>query len=82
MNVSTGRLGVAGMYDVGVRADARRRGIGRALTAAACSLARAQGCRYATLNATFEGELLYAALGFRTVGVAQTWWLHLPRSRG
>ena len=82
VSVSTGRLGAAGMYDVGVRAGERRRGIGRALTAAACSLARTEGCRYATLNATYEGGLLYAALGFRSVGVAQTWWLHLPRSPG
>ena len=71
---------MAGLYDVGVRADERRRGIGRALTALACSLARAHGCRYATLNATYDGEQLYAALGFRSVGVAQTWWLHLPRA--
>jgi ribosomal protein S18 acetylase RimI-like enzyme len=77
--VSTGRIGVAGLYDVGVRADQRRRGIGRALTALACSLARAQGYRHATLNATSDGEQLYAALGFHSVGVAQTWWLHLPQ---
>jgi GNAT superfamily N-acetyltransferase len=80
VNVTTGRLGVAGIYDVGVRADERRRGVGSALTAAACALGRAESCRYATLNATYEGELLYSALGFRSVGVAQTWWLHPPRS--
>jgi ribosomal protein S18 acetylase RimI-like enzyme len=80
LSVSTGRLGVAGLYDVGVRADERRRGIGRALTALACALARAQGYRHATLNATSDGEQLYTALGFRSVGVAQTWWLHLPRA--
>jgi hypothetical protein len=80
VNVTTGRLGVAGIYDVGVRAAERRRGVGSALTAAACALGRVEGCRYATLNATYEGELLYSALGFRSVGVAQTWWLHLPRS--
>jgi hypothetical protein len=28
----------------------------------------------ATLNATPEGELLYRTLGFRSVGMAQTWW--------
>jgi ribosomal protein S18 acetylase RimI-like enzyme len=79
LSLGTGTLGVAGIYDVGVLPDERRRGIGRALTAAVCALARERGCAYATLNATYEGELLYRALGFRSVGFAQTWWLHLLR---
>jgi GNAT superfamily N-acetyltransferase len=78
VNVTTGRLGVAGIYDMGVALSERRRGIGRALTLAALQLAASQGCTAATLNATAEGELLYGALGFRPVGVAQTWWLDLP----
>ena len=77
MNVTTGRLGVAGIYDMGVASKERRRGIGSALTLAALQLAASQGCAAATLNATPEGELLYSALGFRSVGVAQTWWLEL-----
>ena len=79
LNVSGGRLGVGGIYDMGVADDERRRGIGRALTLAALALASAQGCAFATLNATPEGELLYRTLGFRSVGVAQTWWLDLGR---
>ena len=78
LNVSTGRLGVGGIYDMGVAPEERRRGIGRALTLAALALARAQGCAFATLNATHGGELLYGAVGFKSVGVAQTWWLDLP----
>jgi len=74
VNVSRGRLGVAGVYDMGVEASERRRGIGRALTHAALDLARSQGCAVATLNATSEGELLYRCLGFRSVGIARTWW--------
>jgi GNAT superfamily N-acetyltransferase len=74
INVTTGKLGVAGIYDMGVAAHERRRGIGRALTVAALGLGRAAGCSVATLNATGEGELLYRQLGFRSVGVAQTWW--------
>jgi GNAT superfamily N-acetyltransferase len=74
LNVTPGRLGVAGVYDMGVAVHERRRGVGRALTAAALDLARARGCSFATLNATPEGELLYRRLGFRSVGVAQTWW--------
>jgi GNAT superfamily N-acetyltransferase len=77
VNVTTGRLGVAGIYDMGVAPHERRRGIGRALTMAALQLGRAQGCAAATLNATPEGELLYRALGFRSVGIAQTWSLDL-----
>lgn len=78
VNVTTGRLGVAGIYDMGVAEGERRRGIGRALTSSALQLASSQGCTAATLNATPEGELLYRELGFRSVGAAQTWWLDLP----
>ena len=74
MNVTTGRLGVAGIYDMGVAAQARSRGIGAALTAGALEIGRQAGCSVATLNATPEGELLYRQLAFRPVGVAQTWW--------
>jgi GNAT superfamily N-acetyltransferase len=74
LNVTTGELGVAGVYDMGVAAEERRRGIGAALTVTALELGRNAGCRVATLNATAEGELLYRTLGFRSVGVAQTWW--------
>ena len=74
VNVTTGKLGVAGIYDMGVaaaRAAAWHRAgaYGRAL-----ELGREAGCAVATLNATPEGELLYRQLGFRSVGVAQTWW--------
>ena len=74
VSVTTGRLGVAGIYDMGVVAQARRRGIGAALTAGALEIGRQAGCSVATLNATPEGELLYRQLAFRPVGVAQTWW--------
>jgi GNAT superfamily N-acetyltransferase len=74
LNVTTGYLGVAGVYDMGVAPDERRRGIGSALVRAVLALGRAAGCEVATLNATPDGERLYATLGFRLVGVAQTWW--------
>jgi ribosomal protein S18 acetylase RimI-like enzyme len=74
LNVTTGKLGVAGIYDMGVARHERRRGIGRALTVAALELGRSARCAVATLNATPEGELLYRRLGFRSVGIAQTWW--------
>jgi GNAT superfamily N-acetyltransferase len=74
VNLTIGRLGVAGIYDMGVAERERRRGIGGALTAAALEVGREHGCALATLNATPEGELLYRQLAFRSVGVAQTWW--------
>jgi hypothetical protein len=52
----------------------RWRGTGRLITAASLDLGRAAGCSTATLNATPEGKLLYRRLGFRSVGLAQTWW--------
>jgi ribosomal protein S18 acetylase RimI-like enzyme len=66
--------GVAGIYSMGVDPARRRKGIGRALTIAACRIAAEQGCTHATLNATDEGELLYRAVGFESLGRGQTWW--------
>jgi GNAT superfamily N-acetyltransferase len=78
--------GIAGIYDMGVRPEHRRRGIGRALTLAACGLARDLGCTHAVLNATPEGELLYRTVGFERLGEGRTWWRHpgertTPRQR-
>jgi ribosomal protein S18 acetylase RimI-like enzyme len=66
----------AGVYDVDVVPKRRRLGLGRALTLAVCRAAAAAGARVATLNATPDGELLYGALGFRSLGLGQTWWIH------
>jgi GNAT superfamily N-acetyltransferase len=71
--------GYAGIYDMGVVRDRRRRGIGRALTIAAAGTARALGCSHALLNATAEGELLYRTVGFDSLGLGRTWWLHPGR---
>jgi ribosomal protein S18 acetylase RimI-like enzyme len=68
--------GCAGIYDMGVVPSHRRRGIGRALTLAACRLGRERGCTHAVLNATGDGEPLYRALGFQSLGMGRTWWLH------
>jgi GNAT superfamily N-acetyltransferase len=70
--------GTAGVYDMGAVPDRRRRGIGLALTLAACRLARELGCTHAVLNATDDGEPVYRAAGFESLGWGQTWWLH-PR---
>jgi hypothetical protein len=75
-HVDEDELGSAGIYDVDVWRRHRRRGIGRAVTLAVCRAAADAGARVATLNATGEGELLYRALGFRSLGLGQTWWRH------
>ena len=68
---------VGGVLDVFVPDPMRRRGLGRALTEAACNAALELGCRHAVLNATGDGEALYAALGFRSLCRGRTWWLTL-----
>jgi ribosomal protein S18 acetylase RimI-like enzyme len=65
---------VAGIYDMGVAPKVRGRGIGLALTLAACRRARERGARFATLNATDDGERVYTRAGFRSLGRGRTWW--------
>lgn len=73
LQLTTGRLGVAGIYSVGVVPAARRLGIGRAVTLTACQFARAQGAHWATLNAATD---IYERFGFESLGRGQTWWMH------
>jgi GNAT superfamily N-acetyltransferase len=68
------RDGVAGIYSMGVVPKVRGRGIGMALVRAALRAAWDAGCDAAVLNATPEGERLYARVGFRSLGWGQTWW--------
>jgi GNAT superfamily N-acetyltransferase len=76
--LTTGRLGVAGIYNCGVVPAARNQGIGKAVTLAACRQAQRMGCRHALLNATGMGEPVYRRIGFESIGFGQTWWLHAP----
>jgi len=70
---------VAGIYACGVAESARQRGIGTALTLAACRWAQQQQCSLVTLNATGMGEPVYRRVGFESVGFGRTWWLNVPR---
>lgn len=59
--------GVSGVYNVGTLAEARRRGVGTAVTRAAIDAGRAWGCDRIVLQASEMGEPIYSAMGFRTV---------------
>jgi GNAT superfamily N-acetyltransferase len=77
--LTTGALGVAGIYAVGVVPRFQRKGIGKAMTLAACQYARERGYHYAVLNATPAGRRMYERLKFDRVGDGWTWWLAVDR---
>ena len=61
---------IAWIGTIWVRADWRRRGLGRALTIATMDAGEAAGCRTFVLVATSVGQPLYEGLGFEV----QTWY--------
>jgi ribosomal protein S18 acetylase RimI-like enzyme len=71
-SVATGlafdRDGDCGIYNVGTREHARRRGPGAAVTALLAHDARARGCRTASLQSSEMAERVYAGIGFRDLG--------------
>jgi GNAT superfamily N-acetyltransferase len=73
--LTTGQQGAAGIYHVGVVPRARHKGVGKAVTLAACLYARDKGYRYAVLNSTGAGQRTYEQLGFTVTGDGWTWWL-------
>lgn len=60
--------GPAGIFDVGVLPAERKRGIGRAVTAAACRWALERGAGCLVLVASPMGHPVYRRLGFEEVG--------------
>lgn len=71
--------GDRGIYNVGTLAEARRRGLGSAVTLWLARRGRARGCGTASLQATPEAERLYARLGFRDLGRILE---YVPQRRG
>lgn len=61
--------GDCGIYNVSTLGHARRRGLGTALTAIQLHDARSRGCETASLQSTPTAERLYAAAGFRDLGL-------------
>jgi GNAT superfamily N-acetyltransferase len=61
--IKTGQSG--GIYSVGTVEEARKRGVGRAVTWAAVDAIRAWGCSAAVLQSSVMGHSLYLAMGFR-----------------
>lgn len=59
--------GVAGLYAVATLPQARRKGIGRAMTLLPLLEAREMGCRVGVLQSSAAGRALYQSLGFRAV---------------
>jgi ribosomal protein S18 acetylase RimI-like enzyme len=59
--------GMVGVYNVGVREAARRRGYGWAMTMAALVTGAEAGCTVATLQSSAMGLRLYASHGFREI---------------
>jgi GNAT superfamily N-acetyltransferase len=57
-----------GIYNVGTRQHARRRGLGTGLTVALLRDALDRGCHTASLQSTPMAERVYAAIGFRDLG--------------
>ena len=65
--------GNAGIHEVGVLPEHRRRGVALALMRHALAQAKRDGAAYATLQASALGEPLYRARGFRAVSTLDTW---------
>ena len=67
------RDGNAGIHEVGVIPEFRRRGIASALVRHALYEARRSGVSFSTLQASPTGALVYAGLGFQKLSMIDNW---------
>ena len=72
------RDGVAGIYGVATRTEARRLGLGRHLTALAADAARSLDCELVVLHSTPMAVDLYRSIGFEH---AADFYLYAPPDR-
>ncbi|MBE0411634.1 MAG: GNAT family N-acetyltransferase [Anaerolineales bacterium] len=72
--------GVAGIYAVGTIPEARRQGIGSAITYRVLMDARQRGYRIGVLQSSQMGYNMYQKLGFETVFTIKTYTLPEPQS--
>lgn len=70
--------GVAGIYWVGCTEEARGRGLGWAVTAAAVNAGFDLGAEIASLQASPMGESLYRRMGFETIYDYRLYLCHPP----
>jgi GNAT superfamily N-acetyltransferase len=75
LNVTTGEHGVGGLFDMYVKPEERKQGVGGALTQVTCELAMKLECHHVMVNATDEGEPIYQRIGFQSLGMGRTWFL-------
>lgn len=68
----------AGVHEVATMEAFRGKGIASSLMNYAMALAKENGCKYATLQASPMGALLYESLGFEAVGEVHTWIMMPP----
>ena len=71
--------GDCGIYNVGTLEHARRRGLATALTAVHLHDAAARGCTTASVQSTGKAERVYAAVGFRDLGLILEYVPQTPR---
>lgn len=75
LNLTTGELGIAGLFNMAVLPSARKQGIGTALAWKACDVARQMGYHHVMLTATPMGEPVYRRVGFQSMGYGPSWYL-------